>query len=145
MGTLLRSCAEVHAATELPFGMVSGVTQAFMYLLGVHVPQREGWIAAGSAGRLAGAAGPDAVMLAVCPVAGLGCCRGHWCAFPNLCASCYYGSELCTGANSAIYDALWNGCSGDCCRFSRMACLHCYAWSTRLLSTVRIARRILCW
>jgi len=41
MGPLLRSCAEVRAAIELSFGVVSGVTQGIHVLDGVHVPQGE--------------------------------------------------------------------------------------------------------
>jgi len=40
MGTLLRSCAEVHTVIELSFGMVSGV--GVDVLDWVHVPQAEG-------------------------------------------------------------------------------------------------------
>jgi len=40
MGTLLHSCAEVHTAIELSFGMVSGV--GVDVLDWVHVPQGEG-------------------------------------------------------------------------------------------------------
>jgi len=40
MGTLLHSCADVHTAIELSFGMVSGVG---VYVLdGVHMPPGEG-------------------------------------------------------------------------------------------------------
>jgi len=42
MGLLLHSCAEVHAAIELSFGVVSGVGQGIHALDGVHVPQKEG-------------------------------------------------------------------------------------------------------
>ena len=43
MGTL-HSCAEVHAAIELSFGMVNVVTPGIYVLDGVHVRQEEGWI-----------------------------------------------------------------------------------------------------
>jgi len=42
MGILLHSCAEVRAAIELSFGLVSGVTACIHVLDGVHVPQKEG-------------------------------------------------------------------------------------------------------
>jgi len=42
MGPLLCSCAEVHAAIKLSFGVVSGVTPGIRVLDGVHVPQEEG-------------------------------------------------------------------------------------------------------
>jgi len=41
---LLRSCAEVHAAIELSFGVVSGDTPGIHVLDGVHLPQGKGWI-----------------------------------------------------------------------------------------------------
>jgi len=41
MGTLLHSCAEVHEPIELSFGLVSGVGQALMYSMEVHVAQGE--------------------------------------------------------------------------------------------------------
>ena len=40
-GTLSRSCAEVCAAIELSFGVVSEVTPGIHVLHGVHVPQKE--------------------------------------------------------------------------------------------------------
>jgi len=40
-GPLLCSCAEVRAAIELSFWVVSGVTPGIHVLDGVHVPQRE--------------------------------------------------------------------------------------------------------
>ena len=39
MGVLLHSCAEVRAAIELSFGVVSGVGPGIHVLDGVHVPQ----------------------------------------------------------------------------------------------------------
>ena len=39
MGTLLRSCAKVHASMELSFEVVSGVGHGMGVLEGVHVPQ----------------------------------------------------------------------------------------------------------
>jgi len=42
MGPLLHSCAEVRAAIELSFGVVSGVGPGIHELDGVHVSQKEG-------------------------------------------------------------------------------------------------------
>ena len=42
MGTLLRSCAEVRAAIELSFGVVSTVGPGIHVLDGVHVPKKKG-------------------------------------------------------------------------------------------------------
>ena len=40
MGTLLRTCAKVREAIEMPFGAVSGIGPGIGILDGVHVPQR---------------------------------------------------------------------------------------------------------
>jgi len=40
---------------------------------------------------------------ACCPVDGVGCCRGWWCAFHHVLRA---NSELCTRVKSAIYDCL---------------------------------------
>ena len=42
MGTLLRSCVEVHELIKLSFGVVSGVGPGIYVLDRVHVPQGEG-------------------------------------------------------------------------------------------------------
>jgi len=42
VGTLLRSCAEVHESIKLLFGEVSGVSRGMGVLDGVHVPQEKG-------------------------------------------------------------------------------------------------------
>jgi len=44
MGPLLCSCAEVHAAIELSFGLVSGVTPGIHVLDGGPRASGEGWI-----------------------------------------------------------------------------------------------------
>jgi len=47
-GLLFCGCVKVRKAIELPFGVVSGVGQALMYYMGVHIPkEREGFLGGG--------------------------------------------------------------------------------------------------